>query len=803
MKKRILSLLLATVMLMTLLPMAALAGDTADTTWYNEADSEFVLYDAASLVGFAQLVNGGNNFEGKIVKLGADIDLTGIEWEPIGGLDASCNFKGEFDGCGYTIANLMMDLGDRGEAKTRAGLFASTCSKIHDFTLSNVNISASGSDLRVGALGGNVWGGSVISDVIVDGFTFNGSGYLYVGGIAGRCYEQGALGASGVAVISDCVVKNVNIAAEGYTEVGGVLGANSGYFSIDNVDVEGAVINANVTQNNGSENCGIGGFFGSDALGGAYDYKNCDVAGLEITVNGTVGAYVGGFAGRAMGGNCWANPNISCCSAQGKIVNNNTAEDMVLGGYYAIANGGARQFDRINVAVDIESSVGTVGGFVGVSTHWYDNKQQYSNCVVSGNVTGATVGGFYGKADAYASFVCCTAGTVNGVADGSFTCIKDYEAVVNDTYYYASLPFAVKAAQTGDTVKVLKDIAVPADVHNHGENNDVSCFYITIDKPLTLDLNGKTIMFSDEFKACGPCNDANHVMFRITGDADVVVTGNGTINSYDGTYDGSEMFRIANAPNAKLTIENGNFYGPVQLIYIQTAGTVIINGGRFENNTGHGDGHKQIFNTNGYWSFNESKNITMYGGTVVTCDPRLLNDGSVVPEGYGVSKKAVYSEAFEGMVNEYTVIPLDCRVVASVEAAPEDYDSNHSGHGHLPAIVTNYYTSIDDATAAAKEGESVTEVSYAHDYKMGSCTVCGANDPDHEHNYEVVSYKPATCTEDGYKECACDCGAHYTEVIDAHGHLFNGRTCILCGYKIPLWLYIKMCIEDFFENIFG
>lgn len=96
-------------MVMTLMPAAALAdGVTADTTWYDAEKSEFVLMDAADLLGFAQLVNENNWFEGKTVKLGADIDLAGIEWTTIGEVDRvpSYVFKGIFDGQGYKIENL-------------------------------------------------------------------------------------------------------------------------------------------------------------------------------------------------------------------------------------------------------------------------------------------------------------------------------------------------------------------------------------------------------------------------------------------------------------------------------------------------------------------------------------------------------------------------------------------------------------------------------------------------------------------------------------------------------------------------
>lgn len=315
------------------------------------------------------------------------------------------------------------------------------------------------------------------------------------------------------------------------------------------------------------------------------------------------------------------------------------------------------------------------------------------------------------------------------------------EAVVNGTDYYATLPEAVAAAKAGDTVKVLKDIVVTKDMDDHGDGN-VSYAYITVDKKLTLDLNGKTIEFSEDFMEREATCEYNHILLRLVGDADLVVTGNGTLDCYDGTTDGGgEIFWLRNAPDAKLTIENGNFYGHVQLIYISNGGKVVINGGRFENNTGLGDGHKQIFNANGYRGFGEAKSITMYGGTLVTADPRYLNDGSVVPEGYGVSKTEIYSEAFKGNVREYTVVPLDCRVHASVTTAPQDYDYNHNNPGNYPGFpttVTNYYTSLEAANAAAKEGDVVAEVSIPHNYVNFKCTACGATDPDHEHSFDGI-----------------------------------------------------------------
>lgn len=72
-KTRLWSILLVFAMLLTLLPVTALADDTVwdgtavDTSWYNEhtSDSEFTITTAAELAGLAQLVNAGNDFSGK------------------------------------------------------------------------------------------------------------------------------------------------------------------------------------------------------------------------------------------------------------------------------------------------------------------------------------------------------------------------------------------------------------------------------------------------------------------------------------------------------------------------------------------------------------------------------------------------------------------------------------------------------------------------------------------------------------------------------------------------------------------
>lgn len=96
-KKKMMSLLLAVCMVLTLMPTTALAEEStvdrwdgsADTNWYTEhkSDTEYHITTAEQLAGLAQLVNadpGKTNFAGKTFYLENDLDLAGHEWISIG-----------------------------------------------------------------------------------------------------------------------------------------------------------------------------------------------------------------------------------------------------------------------------------------------------------------------------------------------------------------------------------------------------------------------------------------------------------------------------------------------------------------------------------------------------------------------------------------------------------------------------------------------------------------------------------------------------------------------------------------------
>ena len=105
-KKKMMCLLLAVCMVLTLMPTTALAEEStvdtwdgsADTSWYNrhESDAKYRITTAEQLAGLAQLVNDkttSTSFAGKKIYLDNDLDLSGHQWSPIG---TGSNFKNFF-----------------------------------------------------------------------------------------------------------------------------------------------------------------------------------------------------------------------------------------------------------------------------------------------------------------------------------------------------------------------------------------------------------------------------------------------------------------------------------------------------------------------------------------------------------------------------------------------------------------------------------------------------------------------------------------------------------------------------------
>lgn len=124
---------------------------TVDKSWFDNSQSEFTITTAAQLAGLAEWVNEGTTFEGKTIKLGADIDLNGKKdgatewfsgdtlntnhiWTPIGvyDYDKKYDFRGTFDGQGHTIYRMAA------VTETQGAGFMVSCSYGYAYTLKNL-----------------------------------------------------------------------------------------------------------------------------------------------------------------------------------------------------------------------------------------------------------------------------------------------------------------------------------------------------------------------------------------------------------------------------------------------------------------------------------------------------------------------------------------------------------------------------------------------------------------------------------------------------------------------------------------
>ena len=298
MKKKLLSILLALSLLLTLLPTVALAADgawdgsiaTAFAGGTGTESDPYQIADGAQLAYLASEVNKGQPYENACFVLTADIDLGNHDWTPIGnsfsdalfgGTDYSV-FAGNLDGKGHTVSNISIGTEGAPLESDVFGLFGVTGGK-----LSNLNLDG----------------------VTICGTAKNVSGYVI--GLAG------ALSGSASGPVENCHVANLSMTmstpdsgmAAAYW-IGGLVGALDGQY-IDECSVSGKITE---TSGKGS----IGGLIGELGRAAKITYSHADVA-LDVKPDYYGGANVGGLIGKGNGekdpetviSNCYATWNVN------------------------------------------------------------------------------------------------------------------------------------------------------------------------------------------------------------------------------------------------------------------------------------------------------------------------------------------------------------------------------------------------------------------------------------------------------------------------------------------------------------
>ena len=209
---------------------------TSDTSWYDASKTEFTLTTAEQFAGFRDLVDGGNTFAGKYVKLGRDINLAGFNFDPIGrGYESSGGqvFKGTFDGQNYTIYNLKQNGWELGfdNGTQGAGLFAS----VVDATIKNLTIS--GADIKfdcvdMGIVVGYAYGTCNFENIIVTKSTIANYN-RYTGGVVGEVNGTHTF----KDIIVDSTVTISSLWGSFDTAIGGVIGGKYGNATVSMTNV--------------------------------------------------------------------------------------------------------------------------------------------------------------------------------------------------------------------------------------------------------------------------------------------------------------------------------------------------------------------------------------------------------------------------------------------------------------------------------------------------------------------------------------------------------------------------------------
>ena len=294
---------------------------------------------AQELVDFADRWNSGEIDYFPNVTVTADIDMTGIEWEPIN------EFFGVFDGGNHTISNLTLS------NESNNGLFEEVNSSIvKNLTLKDVTITASQEfESYIGALA--VYADhTIVNNCHVDGMT--GTDLYAAAGLV--CI----LGESNT--VTDCSVSNIELSA--YDYAGGLSAAIENGNNIIRCTVSNASIE--------SEDDSAGGMVG------IIGYKNNTFTNCYASAEVKALISAGGMIGIID----YENNTFTNCYAEGSV----TAEQ--IGGGFAGINSTDCTITNCYTTSDVISQ-DIAGGFVGGLTIFATDTSTFTNCVSTGNVT--------------------------------------------------------------------------------------------------------------------------------------------------------------------------------------------------------------------------------------------------------------------------------------------------------------------------------------------------------------------------------------------------------------------------------
>ena len=273
MKKKFLTFLLALCLVMALVPMTAFAEETPSFGGGTGTQEDpWLITSQEDLIALAVFLNSGKaetfdteaagigNCYGYYFKQTADIDLTGVSWEPIG-YSGSYYFAGNYNGDGHSIINPVSTGKVDPEGFATAGIFGWVAfGSVENLHVKNANFLAIGQN-----------------------------NYSYVGGIAGVCYGSS---------IKNCSVVNSSLESKRNNN-NNCAGSIVGYST-------GGTFEKCAAENNQVKTMAYGGGFvgevdddpsygaGTSTFTNCYT-ANCSVSSKTDDVQGV--SLVGGFVG--------------------------------------------------------------------------------------------------------------------------------------------------------------------------------------------------------------------------------------------------------------------------------------------------------------------------------------------------------------------------------------------------------------------------------------------------------------------------------------------------------------------------
>ncbi len=267
----------------------------AGLTGEGTAASPFLINNVDDLVWFQKKVDelaadGSTQFAGKYFKLTADINLAGINWNPIGSMSGDHgSFKGVFDGDNHTISNLNVEQSGNG-----IGLFARTTGNavIKNLKLNNVIVKSTDNSNYVGGVVGNAYASTKIENVHLSGNIYI-SGRGYIGGIAGHGYV--VMDNVSVVATGDGQGNDKGLVTSTFWCAGGILGyGGEGATNIMNANVENVVVT--------SAAGGLGAIVGmAEDNNGTQPISGSNLSASNVEIKTYTGDYGDGYANYALG----------------------------------------------------------------------------------------------------------------------------------------------------------------------------------------------------------------------------------------------------------------------------------------------------------------------------------------------------------------------------------------------------------------------------------------------------------------------------------------------------------------------